>query len=451
MEREINTASAVRRQGLKYTLILCAAGTILNIVGARAALFFGVPLFLDCIGTMITAMLGGYIPGIAVGYLTIIINGISDPTTAYYGTLGVLIAVSASYLYRKGVFKKVPGIICGILIFTLIGGGLGSVLTWLLYGFSFGSGISAPLAHYIHDSGSVGEFMSQFTADMLIDAADKTVSVLAALLIIRLIPERVRPRFFLAGWKQSPNSAAVEGALKQKFSRSVSLRSKVLLMVGISALIVAVSATALGCILYNRSSEEDLIKEGRRTAVLAAGALDPRGFEDIASLDDRSEGYSQAETFLSRLMAGDDAIERVCICSVDDGAYRVIVSTDAPGGEGRLPGDTVPFSQAQPPELFGLYDSGHTEPVESKDRDGRHISIFEPVYDSYGRTAGCAFVDISMRQLAVRQTVFLTKVRIPVPRFLYPHGNGVHLAGGIQRDPSHKRHVAGCREFCIQR
>ena len=94
------------KSNLKYSLLLCAVGIALNFVGAQAALLFDLPLYLDNVGTLLTASLGGYVPGIIVGYLTNLINGIISHDTVYYGVLTVMIAVSATAFKRKGWFQK---------------------------------------------------------------------------------------------------------------------------------------------------------------------------------------------------------------------------------------------------------------------------------------------------------------------------------------------------------
>ena len=61
-------------------------------------------------------------------------------------------------------FQKPWRLLAVIAVFALIGGGLGSVLTWFLYGFSFASGISAPLALRLFSGGITNEFLAQLTA-----------------------------------------------------------------------------------------------------------------------------------------------------------------------------------------------------------------------------------------------------------------------------------------------
>ena len=63
--------------------VLIIAGLLLNVIPAKLAIFFGIPLFLDCLGTVLTAMLGGYLPAVIVGFSVNAINGISEPVATY--------------------------------------------------------------------------------------------------------------------------------------------------------------------------------------------------------------------------------------------------------------------------------------------------------------------------------------------------------------------------------
>ena len=213
-----------RRNSRVFTVLLCAVGLLINFLGVKFALALKLPVFLDVIGSALTAALGGYIPAIIVGFLTNLINGIGDYTTTYYGSLSVLIAVSAAYFASKGYFSKLSHLPLIILVFSLIGGGLGSVLTWSLYGFDFGTGISAPLSHRIFESGALNQFWSQFCADMLIDLLDKTITVLIVALVLRFLPESFKSRFRFIGWKQTPMNRKSCQEAESKLARKTSLK-----------------------------------------------------------------------------------------------------------------------------------------------------------------------------------------------------------------------------------
>ena len=98
----------------------------------------GLPLFVDDIGTVLAAVLGGYIPCITVGFLSNIIGGLSDSYTTYYCIISVLIAVAAVSYAEKMRRIKIPAILLAILTFAVLGGIVGGLLTWLINGLSFG-------------------------------------------------------------------------------------------------------------------------------------------------------------------------------------------------------------------------------------------------------------------------------------------------------------------------
>ena len=89
-------AASSQKKKWPSLLLLISGGILINLIGARLALFFRLPLFLDSIGTVLAAVLGGYMPGIAVGFLTNVLNGLSDFTTSYYSSISVLIAICSA-------------------------------------------------------------------------------------------------------------------------------------------------------------------------------------------------------------------------------------------------------------------------------------------------------------------------------------------------------------------
>ena len=73
------------REKFPELLPLLAAGLAVNLFFSRLAISLDLPLYLDNIGTILAAVLGGYVPGAAVGYLTNLINGLQEAETLFYG------------------------------------------------------------------------------------------------------------------------------------------------------------------------------------------------------------------------------------------------------------------------------------------------------------------------------------------------------------------------------
>ena len=99
-------------KGNKYLLFqaLFFAGTIIiNFVLPRTASALGLPLYLDNVGTLLAAILGGYVPGIVVGYLNNILNMQGNPGNAYYVVLSTMIAACGTFFGRKGIWLRNRG------------------------------------------------------------------------------------------------------------------------------------------------------------------------------------------------------------------------------------------------------------------------------------------------------------------------------------------------------
>ena len=233
--------------------LFCAVCILINLALAQLPGLFRLPLYLDSVGTMLAAALGGCVPGVIVGYLTNIINGLQDITNIYYGMLNVLIAVSAAFFARRGWFKKVTTLLLSVLVFALIGGALGSVLTWLIFGFDFGTGISAPLAKRIFDAGVLNPYLAQLSADLLLDILDKAITVAAVVLVMKLLPESVRTKCLFHAWRQRPLQNEEKQAVQRCKTRKMSLRSKIVIMVSASMLLVALATVSLSFVMFRQA------------------------------------------------------------------------------------------------------------------------------------------------------------------------------------------------------
>ena len=180
------------------------------------------------------------------------------------------IAVFASIFAEKGYFKKLIRFPIPIITFALIGGGLGSILTWALYGLSFGEGISAPLAHQIYNTGTFSVFWAQFFADMLIDLGDKIITVLFTALVLHLLPQTFLDSFYYSGWQQAPMSKYAKAGKEDGPKNRISLRTKITLLVAVGLIITGAGVTLVSFIHFRNAAIEEQTLMAKGIAYLAA-------------------------------------------------------------------------------------------------------------------------------------------------------------------------------------
>lgn len=196
----------------KLSLFLIPIGIAVNFIGGQLALLLKLPLYLDAIGTIVVGALCGYIPGIIVGLVSNVLNSISDPITLFYAILNILFGITAAYLSQKGVFKSFGKTLLSALLFALIGGGLGALMTWVLYGFDFGTGVSSAIALPLHEGLGLPKFLAQLIAEFGMDVFDKVLTVIAAFGILQAIPTRFLAKLPLGRIYISDEELALEDA-----------------------------------------------------------------------------------------------------------------------------------------------------------------------------------------------------------------------------------------------
>lgn len=194
----------------RLSLFLIPIGIAINFIGGQIALLLKLPLYLDSIGTIVVGALCGYLPGIIVGLISNVLNSVSDPITLFYAILNIAFGIVAAYLSQRGVFKSFWKTLASALIFAFIGGGIGSLMTWVLYGFDFGTGVSSVFAIPIHEKLGLPKYLSQFIAEFTMDIGDKILTVIAAFGILHAIPTRFLAKLPLGRIYIKPEDLALE-------------------------------------------------------------------------------------------------------------------------------------------------------------------------------------------------------------------------------------------------
>ena len=174
----------------KLTLFLIPIGVAVNFIGGQIAILLKLPLYLDAIGTIVVGGLCGGIPGAIVGLVSNVLNSISSPITLFYGILNIAFGFLAAFLAKRGVFLSFWKTLLSCLAFALIGGGAGSVMTWILYGFDFGAGVSSIFSIPLHEVVGLPKFVAQFIAEFTMDIFDKLITVVAVFGIFKAMPVR---------------------------------------------------------------------------------------------------------------------------------------------------------------------------------------------------------------------------------------------------------------------
>ena len=395
---------------LMFQIAFFAGAVAVNFVLPRLAGVLGLPLYLDNVGTLSAAVLGGYLPGILVGYLNNIINMRGNPGNAYYVVLSTMIAACGTWFGRKGYYKKFWKACLTIPVYAFIGGALGSVLTYLLYGFGMGEGISAPFARALLENGHLSVFWAQMTSDIAIDLVDKAITVVLAYLIIKLIPDHLKKGLWLTGWRQAPLSEEVLRESRKNTTRSFSLRSKMITIISVIMVCVAIVTTFISYLLFQNFAIKQYTYSCTSAAKLAANLIEPEGVEDYITLGRMAPGYESVENKLEDVRKGNPDIEYVYVYRFLPEGVQVLFDLDTPEVKGQEPGTVIELEEYLKEYKEALLKGERIEPLLDDTIYGRLLTVFEPVYDSSGNCVCYAAADIKVEDIRLATLNYMTKV-----------------------------------------
>ena len=168
------------------SLVLIPAAIGINYVGKLFASMLKLPLWLDSIGTCLSACLAGPIVGALSGLLTNVIYGLTmDPISTVYGLTQAGIGIAVGLMAWYGKVNKLPGIIVTGLLAGLVAVCISTPLNMIFWGGStgnvWGDAVFAAM-------GSQG-FLAPLVDEIIVDLPDKIVVLLLTAGIYKVLPK----------------------------------------------------------------------------------------------------------------------------------------------------------------------------------------------------------------------------------------------------------------------
>ena len=410
MESSFPTDRKSRRKLGAY-LLLTLGGIVINLILSQAAGRLALPLYLDSVGTILVSMVGGVVPGVVVGYATNLLKMLFDAESIYYCAINVLIAVLAAFLHRRKWFSNWGKTLLSVPLFALIGGGLGSLLTLVMYGFHIAEDFTGPLAQQIYGAGLHSEFAAQMISSTVFDLLDKLISVIAAVLIYRTLPGALKDLFRYNNWLQNPLSRESYRQAERFRPRGASLRTKIVLLLSVSILVIAAVTTGISYYTFRDAllnTQEDM---ARGVGTLAATKFDHERIREYLRDGEKAPGYIASETEIADIRNSNKDIKYIYVYQIREDGCHVVFDPDSPEMKGDDPGTVVEFDDAFLPQLDRLLAGEEIERVVSDSETyGWLLSVYIPVKNNEDITVCYACVDIDMTQLQQDEFRFLARI-----------------------------------------
>ncbi|MBR0260897.1 MAG: diguanylate cyclase [Selenomonadaceae bacterium] len=370
----------------------CAVGMLLNIMGIIIVKEFQLPIYLDTIGTIFIAALGGYAPGIAAGFLTNFIGSFFDSEESYYGMVSILLAITTAFLAGKGYYEKFPKVLWTIPLSVFVTIFSGTFIEEML---SFS--LSLDITH---------DFLEHFYEEF----PDKSLSILLSFFILKFIPPDIKKRFKLLGKMQAPVSKEMLTAIKKTNNFTLSLRTKMLSSLMAITLFVAAFISFISYRIYHDSMVEDRKKIADGIVSMAVNEIDPKRIDEFLEKGYQAEGYFDVEKRLYKIRASNSDVKFLYVYKIMEDGCHVVFDLDTATVKASEPGDIETFDESFEEYLPDLLAGKPIKPIENDDKYGYLLTIYKPVYNSVGQCVAYAGIDFSMDIINNYGRMFITKV-----------------------------------------
>ena len=370
-------------------LFLCIAGILINVAGDWLVRLTGLPFFLDTMGTMLSAAIGGYFPGIIVGFCTNMLTSLQDASLMSYGILNILIAGMTAVFADKKYYEKFWEVLLLIPAYALISRAFSAVIVWML------------------EDASKIDFLDNFAVEF----GDKGIAVLFTYLVLKLLPKDFLNKYF-------PQEIYQTMKKDKSANRIMSMRTKLLMMLSAGCLAVAGTITGISFFQFRDSVIQDHIRLGEGLTQLAAGELDAEKIDDYIRQGFQSEEYQTIQERFYQYKENYPDVHFLYVYRMQEDGFQVVFDLDAEGIPADKPGEIHSYRESFLSILPDLLAGNPVEPTISKDEEGYFLTVYQPVYDKNGICQCYVGVDFSMNLLGMYNRAFIAKVITMVMGFM---------------------------------
>lgn len=379
--------------------ILTISGIAINILVSFITYSFGLPLYFDSIGTIIVAVITGFLfPSITIAVISSLICSFFYWPAIYLSFSNAIIAILTVVFVRKKAFKKVGKIILYVSIIAVISTVSFTLLEYVLYGEN-GSNLIAQKAAAFSSAAELPYLLTFSLITFLFYYFEKGLICVLVMLLITLLPRSYLYSFENDTWERrivsdsvlkyiNANQNDIRHPLRRRFS----------LIFVISSSILVVLTISIALRLYFENEKIKRTDTAWNCVEAAASLIDPLKIDDYIKYGYDSPDYQNTLKLLSTLKKSASDVTYLYVLKIEKNGGRFIFDTDE--NEPYQPGELVAFDKEFEPYLQELFEGKIIQPVESNNFFGWLRTVYYPVFDSNNNCVCYVGADVSMKYLA---------------------------------------------------
>ena len=381
--------------------LLCLFGIALNMIGYFSTKAAGLDfIYLDTVGTVLMAAIGGIVPGIITGFMSNVLETLLSSADIYYGVVNIFIGLWTAWAVRR--MKKIT--LVNVILYTVaaacIAGTLGTIFGWGIKGFY----VEEHKLSLFHEP--LGATIRELGSNISWDLADKFLTVAIVFVLFKLLShsslQKKYKLFTFWHLKKGSTYRLVE-------CRKFSLRKKTAILLAAASLMVAVASMGIGFFLFRNAAVRQYRSFADGTTRLATHAIDPEKVDEFLQYGKAAEGYKETEKVLYDIKKSSPSIRYLYVYKIEEDGCHVVFDLDDGTDAGSAPGTVIEFDESFYPLLPKLLAGEPIDPIITDDTYGWLLTVYIPVYDSKGVCKCYVATDVAMDQIMADGYSFLMR------------------------------------------
>ncbi|MCR4903279.1 MAG: HD domain-containing protein [Butyrivibrio sp.] len=412
----MNMLKNITKRRLFRFILFLVMGIALNLIfNAFANHCLKKLLYLDTIGTIIVAIVGGYFPGVLVALITNVITFFTIPPSVYYVVLNIFIAITTTFFYNrfyKNKSKFALFILQYVILVSVCNSLFGSILNYIQgEGTIHNDGLIDNIILFFMQTLKCNFYIGHFIANLFINFIDKSICVGIAYFLIKIMPANVKNDIREMAWLQKPLTDDQISNINNKTSRRISVKAKIVLSLIISCFAITLVIAYMSRMLFLSYMEKEFESEAIGISRLVANTIETDRVDSYIKEGKNAPGYSKTEKMLYSIKLVSSSIQYIFVYKINDNGYTVIFDLDTAELKGLPPGTFIEFDKSVLPYTDKLKAGEEIEPFITDDEQiGYFLTSLSPVYDDTGKCICYAGTDISMDDYTNYEKEFMARL-----------------------------------------
>ncbi len=410
----MKSTSREKRKDRAVCTLYIALGIIINVLCAFISYKLNLPLFFDTIGTFAVAAVGGYFPGVLVAVLTNLLCLAFNPEAIYFAIVNASIALVTARFVNSKDLKIVKNIAKLAIYSALISGVLGSFIQWRLFDMPQNSFVAVNVSTLSQSTG-LPSFVIFLFVNIVLNIPDKAVSLLAALLLIRFIPEKTKEQIKGSSWRQRALTDREKKIMREWVKGNKhSVRTKMTFILMGMSFILVVAIFWVGVRIYLDNMLEERTNVAESTASLASELIPIDSIDSFIRAGKEAEKYKETEDMLGLILKKSSNVDYLAAVKISESGMTVICRPDIESDGEIVTGDAPGTFLTIPEYALGhkseLLKGEKIEPIPVKIQRNMQIVVFHPVLNERGNSVCYIITEAHMDYMTKNMRDYLTRI-----------------------------------------